>query len=149
MTRIKSIFGFLLMALVFGIIVFGGPQAVSAQTDKAKDTVKTEKDDDKDCGEKLSPEDAKKAKITMEEARAIALKRVGGKIVEEDLEKEDGRLQYAFDIRTSDGKLFDVEIDAETGEILYADEDGKDPDDKDSAKENKVVVKKVAKVKKD
>lgn len=72
---------------------------------------------------------SKQAKITMEQAREIALKRVNGTITEEDLEKEKGRLQYSFDIRDSSGKVFDVEIDAKTGQVLKAVEDTEDEDD--------------------
>ncbi len=71
---------------------------------------------------------SKDAKITMEQARTIALKRVAGTITEEDLEKERGRLQYSFDIKDANGKVFDVEIDAKTGKVLKAVEDAEDED---------------------
>ncbi|MEP7039431.1 MAG: PepSY domain-containing protein [Acidobacteriota bacterium] len=77
---------------------------------------------------------SKDAKITMEQARAIALKRVPGTITEEDLEKEKGRLQYAFDIKDANGKVFDVEIDAKTGKVLKADADKEDEDKSDNEK---------------
>lgn len=77
---------------------------------------------------------AKQAKITMEQARAIALKRVPGTIMEEDLEKERGRLQYAFDIKDASGKVFDVEIDAKTGQVLKATADSEDEDKNDKEK---------------
>lgn len=72
---------------------------------------------------------SKDAKITMEQAKAIALKRIPGVITDEDLEKERGRLQYAFDIKSADGKVYDVEIDAKTGKILKAVLDTEDDDD--------------------
>lgn len=72
---------------------------------------------------------SKEAKITMEQAKAIALKRVPGVITDEDLEKERGRLQYAFDIKSADGKVFDVEVDAKTGKIIKAVLDTEDDDD--------------------
>ena len=75
---------------------------------------------------------AKEAKITMEQARAIALKRVPGTITEEDLERERGTLQYAFDIKDASGKVFDVEIDAKTGKVLKAAEDKEDEDKNDN-----------------
>ena len=77
---------------------------------------------------------AKETKITMVEARAIALKRVPGTITEEDLEKEKGVLQYSFDIKDANGKVFDVEIDAKTGKVLKAAEDKEDEDKKDNEK---------------
>lgn len=71
---------------------------------------------------------AKEAKITLKEARAIALKRVPGTIIEEDLEKENGKLQYSFDVKDKNGKIFDIEIDAKTGKVLKAVEDKEDED---------------------
>lgn len=72
---------------------------------------------------------SKEAKITLEQAKAIALKRVPGEITDADLEKERGRLQYAFDIKSADGKVYDVEVDAKTGKIIKAVLDTEDDDD--------------------
>ncbi len=59
---------------------------------------------------------AGQTKISMEQARATALKIHPGKIIEEGLEREKGRLRYSFDIR--DGKVtHEVSLDAETGNI--------------------------------
>lgn len=133
MKAIKAMIWLFVVALGLGISVLSLPQAVNAQTDKDKKEKKQEQeDDDKDGDEKLSSKDKKKAKISMEEARAIALKRVAGTVVEEELEKEKGRLQYAFDIRDSSGKVWDVEIDAVTGEVLQAAEDDEDGDNDQS-----------------
>ena len=62
---------------------------------------------------------AREAKISMTEARAIALKAHPGKITDEELEKEEGGsgLRYSFDIRH--GKVTqEVGVDAKTGEML-------------------------------
>src|SRR5947207_1327969 len=40
-------------------------------------------------------------KITMEQARATALKKAPGKVTSEELENEKGKLIYSFDIATS------------------------------------------------
>ena len=134
MKTIRTLIWLLVIALGFGISVLSLPQTANAQTDKDKKEKKQEReDDDKDDDEKLSSRDKKKAKITMDAARAIALKRVAGTVVEEELEKEKGRLQYAFDIRDSDGKIWDVEIDAITGEVLQAAEDDEDGDNDQSS----------------
>ena len=69
------------------------------------------------------------ASITMEQAKAIALQKIPGTITEEDLENERGVLQYSFDIKDANGKVFDVEIDAKTGKVLKAVEDTEDEDD--------------------
>ena len=126
MLKSKSTLLFLVMFLALGISVTLMPQAANAQTNK--ENKQEREDDNKDDDEKLSSRDKKKAKITLEEARAIALKRVAGTVVEEELEKEKGRLQYAFDIRDSAGTIWDVEIDAVTGEVLQAAEDDEDGD---------------------
>ncbi len=64
-------------------------------------------------GEKLS----KDAKITITEARAIALKTQPGKITEEELEKENGSLRYSFEIEAGQTS-HEVSIDAQTGKVL-------------------------------
>lgn len=59
------------------------------------------------------------AKITLAQARAIALKARPGAIVDQELEKEGGGsgLRYAFDIK-SGGATYEVGVDARTGRIL-------------------------------
>ena len=76
-------------------------------------------------GEKL----AKEAKISIAEARAIALKAHPGKITDEELERESGGtgLRYSFDIK-SGGSTQEVGVDARTGEVLENAKEGKNPD---------------------
>jgi uncharacterized membrane protein YkoI len=62
---------------------------------------------------------AKDAKITLDEARGIALKTYGGEIVAQELEKESGGsgLRYSFDIKN--GRVtHEVGVDAKTGKVL-------------------------------
>jgi uncharacterized membrane protein YkoI len=62
---------------------------------------------------------AHKAKISLSEARAIALKAYPGKIMKEELERERGGsgLRYSFDLRQ--GKTWrEVGVDAMTGHVL-------------------------------
>lgn len=100
--------------------------------DDGKAMTRKEDDDDDDESPKMKnarmAKLAKDAKITMAQARAIALKRVPGTTTEEDLEKENGKLQYSFDVKDKNGKVFDIEIDAKTGKILKAVEDNEDDD---------------------
>ncbi|HET9114245.1 MAG TPA: PepSY domain-containing protein [Burkholderiales bacterium] len=72
---------------------------------------------------------AKHAKVTMAEARAIALKAHPGKITDEELEKEAGGsgLRYSFDIRKGKVKQ-EVGVDAQTGAVLENKEEGSHPD---------------------
>ena len=62
---------------------------------------------------------AKDAKVTLSEARAIALKAFPGKITDEELEKEKGGsgLRYSFDIKNG-GVTHEVGVDAKTGKLL-------------------------------
>ena len=72
---------------------------------------------------------AKDAKVSLAEARAIALKTHPGKVVDEELEKEPGGsgLRYSFDIRK--GKVTqEVGVDAKTGKVLENKPEGSNPD---------------------
>lgn len=62
---------------------------------------------------------AVQAKITLADARAIALKARPGQIVDQELEKEAGGsgLRYSFDVK-SQGKIMEVGVDAMTGKVL-------------------------------
>lgn len=76
-------------------------------------------------GEKL----ATHAKLTIAEARQIALKAHPGKITDEELEEEPGGsgLRYSFDIRA--GKVTqEVGVDAQTGVVLENKAEGPNPD---------------------
>lgn len=72
---------------------------------------------------------AKQAKISLQNARKIALKTFPGKIIDEELEKEAGGsgLRYSFDIRQGK-KIHEVGIDASTGKVLENSDDSKDSD---------------------
>ena len=59
----------------------------------------------------------KDAKISMSEARQIALKTYPGKIMKQELEREAGGLRYSFDIRQG-RKWREIGVDARTGQIL-------------------------------
>ena len=76
-------------------------------------------------GEKL----AAKAKITIDQARSIALKAHPGTITDEELENERGGsgLRYSFDIK-SGGHVSEVGVDAQTGEVLENKKEGPHPD---------------------
>ena len=134
MTSFRSIFSFLIMVLVFGIVVLCGTPSVNAQDkDKGGDAAKTEKDegeDKDDGGGSVSREDRKSVRVLPQLAAKLALAKVAGTIVESELEKEDGRLVWEVDIKSEDGKRFEVEIDALTGEVIEVEESNAE-DDKD------------------
>lgn len=77
------------------------------------------------AGQALAP----KAKISMSQARTIALKARPGKITDAELEKERGGsgLRYSFDIK-SGGKTFEVGVDAANGAVLENKAEGPHPD---------------------
>jgi uncharacterized membrane protein YkoI len=76
-------------------------------------------------GEKL----AKGAKVSIEQARAIALQTRAGAITDEELEREKGGsgLRYSFDIK-SGGAVYEVGVDAQTGKVLENKKEGPHPD---------------------
>ncbi len=58
-----------------------------------------------------------KAKLTLSQARAIALKNAPGKVTKAEYEKEGGSWRYSFDIRQG-SKNHEVGVDPNTGVIL-------------------------------
>lgn len=73
---------------------------------------------------------ASEAKITMSEARAIALKAHPGKIMAEELEREGGGsgLRYSFDLKQRK-QWREVGVDAMTGRVLENAAEGANPKD--------------------
>lgn len=69
------------------------------------------------------------AKITLVQARQIAVRAHPGVITDQELEKERGGtgLRYSFDIKNK-GKTFEVGVDARTGKVLENDAEGANPD---------------------
>jgi hypothetical protein len=67
----------------------------------------------------------KEAKISMKKARSIALKKFPGKVSTAELERENGKLIYSFDIKSSSGGITEVNVDAVTGEIVSAKQETK------------------------
>lgn len=70
------------------------------------------------------------AKISLKAARALALRAVpGGRIVDQELEREPGGsgLRFSFDVKS--GKVVrEVGVDAKTGKILENSVEGAHPD---------------------
>ncbi len=73
---------------------------------------------------------SKEAKVTLEQARATALKLVpGGTIADEELEQEKGGsgLRYSFDIKAANA-THEIGIDAQTGAVLERSVEGPNAD---------------------
>lgn len=81
----------IITAVTVGLLALGLSAGVSAQTTAPKKSK---------IPTSLKPE----AKISLEDARATALKKVPGDIKEEELEKENGKLVYSFDIKATGQK---------------------------------------------
>ncbi len=126
-----------LLATLFSImLVCGLTNFANAQTNPSDNKPKaTDRQKDNDREDDDSPEMqaklAKKAKISPEQARKIATDKVPGTIVEEELEREDGKLVYSIEIRDANQKVFDVEVDAKTGAIVNVEEEIEDDEDDD------------------
>lgn len=152
MKKNKTFAAIIALGLVFGIGLFGAAQNANAQqTDKQK-TEKKKGDDDeknekKEKGKERKNQDnlMREATVTREQARATALRQVPGEVQEEEIEKENGKLVWAFDIKDANGKIFDVKVDAKTGAIVSADEDKEDDGGKsdNQSRRNKNVFEKI------
>jgi uncharacterized membrane protein YkoI len=72
---------------------------------------------------------ANQAKVSISDARAIALKAYPGKITDEELESEKGGsgLRYSFDIKRG-AVTQEVGVDALTGKVLENKKEGQHPD---------------------
>jgi uncharacterized membrane protein YkoI len=74
------------------------------------------------------------AKIPVEDARATASKKVPGEIKEEELEKENGKLVYSFDIQAPGQKdITEVQVSAMDGTVVSVEKENPASE----AKENK------------
>lgn len=72
---------------------------------------------------------AKTAKVTLKQARALAVKARPGIITDQELEKEAGGsgLRYSFDIKIKN-VTYEVGIDANTAKVLENAPEGPNPD---------------------
>ncbi|WP_068673490.1 PepSY domain-containing protein [Oceanobacillus sp. Castelsardo] len=55
--------------------------------------------------------------ISIEEAKKIAVEKVGGKVFKIELDEDDNRYEYEIELKTNNGEV-DMTIDAVTGKIL-------------------------------
>jgi hypothetical protein len=79
------------------------------------------------------------AKITRADAEKIALARVpGGTIKEGGIEKEKGKVLWSFDIATpGTSDITEVQVDAQTGNILAVDKETAAQETKEKKKDKK------------
>ncbi len=65
----------------------------------------------------------RQAKITMAQAKEIALRRAAGNVEDGELEREHGKLVYSFDIRNAKGTITEVQVDAKSGKVVRVEEE--------------------------
>ncbi|MGB9878986.1 MAG: PepSY domain-containing protein [Candidatus Pelagibacter ubique] len=58
------------------------------------------------------------AKISQTDAEKIALKKVYGTVVKTSLDNENGYVVYSVEIKDTQGKVFEVKVDAGNGKVL-------------------------------
>lgn len=78
------------------------------------------------CGSRAAPaQQPPTTAVSADAARRTALARVPGTVIEEELEEEDGRWVYEFDIRPSAPGAAEQEVvvDANSGQIIKVDAD--------------------------
>ncbi|MEK6371687.1 MAG: PepSY domain-containing protein [Acidobacteriota bacterium] len=78
---------------------------------------------------------APKPKLSMKQARGIALKAVPGSVKSEEYEHEKGKWVYSFDIATKDPGVMEVLVDANTGKIIETTHETPAQEAKEKAKE--------------
>lgn len=91
---------------------------------------------EKERGERQVKENtklARKARITMAQAREIALREDNGTIESEELEKEKGKLVYSFDIRNARGTITEIWVDASSGKVVHKSEENAEAEAKEKA----------------
>ena len=106
------------LALATGGFAVAQPAAPTTTTSAARTSATY-------VGANLAPQ----ARITMVQARAIALRAHPGRITDAELENEGGGsgLRYSFDIR-SGSRTHEVGVDARTGSVLENKAEGPHPD---------------------
>jgi uncharacterized membrane protein YkoI len=102
---------FLLIAVTATVLTTGATLAAAATRTIQNDAAQ----------EKL----AREAKITEDQAKETALKRVPGNVESAELEREHGHLVYSFDIRNSKGTIDEVQVSAINGKVVRVEHENK------------------------
>jgi uncharacterized membrane protein YkoI len=128
--------GFLLavFALALPAAIADAPKTAAEEQDEKmgviKGSIKVE-------GKKSDPELAKLAKISMADAKSIALKEIKSKdadkkVSDSELEVEQGYLVYSIEIKVKDQKGFEeILVDAGNGKVLSRDHEDDDDEEEE------------------
>jgi uncharacterized membrane protein YkoI len=74
-------------------------------------------------GERNKVEKAAAVRISIEEAIKTASEKVSGTVIEAELEQRHDRLIWEVEVVTSEKKVMEVHIDAETGTVIDVEEE--------------------------
>jgi uncharacterized membrane protein YkoI len=70
-----------------------------------------------------NPEMVNQASLSAEQAIAIALAAIPGKVIESEIEMEGGTLVWEVEVLSSENKVYEFEIDASDGRIIERERD--------------------------
>lgn len=150
--RINGKVGIILTAglLFAGLAIANGAPQTKTQNNERKESKSKEKSERAEKGETEESEQdqaalARQAKITMEQARATALKRAPGNVEGNELEREHGRLVYSFDIRNAQGTIDEVQVSAINGRIVRVEHENKQQEAAEKRKEEREKANKMRK----
>ncbi|MCP9453251.1 MAG: PepSY domain-containing protein [Nitrospira sp.] len=76
-----------------------------------------------DKGKKGKVEMAQTAKVSIDQAIQTALEKVSGKVIEAELEHKHKTLVWEVEVVTSDNKVLEIHIDAESGAVIDVEEE--------------------------
>ncbi len=103
-------------ALLAGLIFALGLPACTEEHESKKEGEHKEAKKEDESKEKAAL--AAAAKVTIEQAIKTATDKVQGKVIEAELEKEDGKVVWEVEIVGADGKLSELYVDADTGVLV-------------------------------
>jgi uncharacterized membrane protein YkoI len=110
--------------LVTGLAVAGASFAKSDDSEIRDGTIRLEKQVEADF--------PALAKLTSDQAVAKALDAVKGKVLNTELENENGFLVFGVEVVTADKAIVDVKVDAGSGKVLAMDQDKADDEEHES-----------------
>ena len=106
-----------------------GESAEINEADKANETAETNVDERTEAAESARLQSS--TKITPEQAKSAALAQVSGTTRTVELENEGGKLVYGVEIKTADGSVREVKVDAGSGQVLRAESDAENDGESD------------------
>ncbi len=147
----------ILTALVFTTLITGVPalalthakrtQVKENQKRKAKQTERREEREEREERDEANEQGGeaeenqatlrREVKISLEQARATALNRASGKIEKEELERENGKLVYSFDIRNAGGTITEVQVSAIDNKVVSVEKETAEQEAAEKKKEER------------